>query len=99
VLIISRQQVENLLRKLNDPAKIDECRGEVAKMLEIESALLGKATDMLQPCCGSLEQVKGYLTSEVQILKDVLSALAESDLSRASSLLTEYTKCLEQLPR
>ena len=99
MLIISRQQVENLLRKLNNPAKIDECRDEVEKMLEIESALLGKATDMLQPCCGSLEMVKSYLASEVKILKDVLSALAESDLSRASSLLTEYISCLEQLPR
>jgi hypothetical protein len=99
VLIISRQQVEKLIRKLADPAKIDECRDEVEKMLEIESALLGKATDMLQPCCGSLEPVKGCLASEVQILKDVLSALAKSDISRASSLLTEYTSCLEQLPR
>ena len=93
MLIISRQQVEELIHRLADPAKFDECRGEVAKMLEIKSALLWRA-DGMQPCCGSFEKIKVCLSSEVQILEDVLKALDEDNISQASSLLTEYTDYL-----
>jgi hypothetical protein len=93
VLIISRKQVENLIHRLADPAKLDECRDEVGKMLEIKSALLWKAEP--QPCCGSFEEIKTCLTSEVQILQDVLNALDEGNISQASSLLTEYMGYLE----
>jgi hypothetical protein len=88
VLIISRQQVDNLIQKLTDPAKLDECRDEVKKMLEIKSALLWKAEP--ETCCGSLCRIRTCLTSEVQILEDVLSALDKGNISQASSLLTEY---------
>jgi hypothetical protein len=93
VLIISRQQVENLIHKLSDPAKFDECRDEVEKMLEIKSALLWRAEGP-QPCCGSFDQIKTCLASEVQILEDVLNALDEGNISQASSLLREYTNHL-----
>ena len=96
MLIISRQQVENLIQKLSDPAKFDECRDEVQKMLEIKSALLWRAEGP-QPCCGSFGEIKTCLTSEVQILEDVLDALDKGNISQASSLLREYTNHLEQL--
>ena len=90
MLIISRQQVDNLIQKLTDPAKFDECWDEVVKMLEIKSALLWRA-DGMQPCCGSFDKIKVCLASEVQILEDVLSALDKGNISQVSSLLTEYT--------
>jgi len=93
VLIISKEQVENLIHKLTEPAKFDECRDEVKKMLEIKSALLWRA-DGPQPCCGSFGEIKTCLASEVQILEDVLNALDEGNISQASSLLTEYTSYL-----
>lgn len=93
MLIISRQQVENLLRKLTAPAKLDECRDEIKKMLEIKSVLLCKAEP--QPCCGSYEEIKTCLTSEVQILQEVLNALDEGNIPKATSLLTEYKGYLE----
>ena len=96
MLIISSQQVENLIHKLSDPAKFDECRGEVEKMLEIKSALLWRAEGP-RPCCGSFDKIKVCLDSEVQILGDVLNALDEGNISQASSLLREYTNHLEQL--
>jgi len=95
VLVISRQQVENLIRKLSDPAKFDECRGEVEKMLEIKSALLWQAEGP-QPCCGSFGEIKTRLASEVQILEAVLDALDEGNISQASSLLKEYMDYLGQ---
>jgi len=54
VLIISRQQVENLIEKLADPARLDESRDELEKMLEIKSAMLSRAADGIQPCSGTI---------------------------------------------
>ena len=96
MLIISKRQVENLIHKLDDPTKLKHCRGEVEKMLEIKSALLWRAEGP-QPCCGSCGQIKTCLTSEVQILEEVLNALDEGNISQASSLLRDYTKHLEPL--
>ncbi len=93
MLIISRKQVDNLIKKLTDPAKLDECRDEVKKMLEIKSALLCKAEP--QPCCGSYEEIKTCLTSETQILQEILNALDEGNVTQAVSLLTEYKGYLE----
>jgi ArsR family metal-binding transcriptional regulator len=95
VLVISKEQVENLINKLNDPAKLDESRDEVKKMIEIKSALLWRAEP--ETCCGSLCQIRTCLTSEVQILEGVLNALDEGNISQASSLLREYMYYLEQL--
>ena len=96
MLVISKQQVENLIHRLSDPAKFDECRDEVKKMLEIKSALLWRAGGP-RSCCGSLEEIKVCLASEVQILEDVLDALDEGNISQASSLLRDYTHYLELL--
>ena len=93
MLIISREQVDNLIQKLTEPAKLDECRDEIKRMLEIKAALLCKAEP--QPCCGSYEEIKTCLTSETQILQEVLNALDEGNVTRAVSLLTEYKGYLE----
>jgi hypothetical protein len=93
VLVISEEQVENLINKLNDPSKFDECRNEVKKMIEIKSALLWRAEGP-RSCCGSLEGIKVCLDSEVEILEEVLAALDRHDIPRASSLLRDYIKCL-----
>ena len=93
MLIISEEQVENLIAKLNDPAKLDESRREVEKMLEIKSTLLWRA-DGPRSCCGSLGGIKVCLDAEVRILEEVLDALDKHDVPRASSLLEEYTRQL-----
>ncbi|MDH5696257.1 MAG: hypothetical protein OEZ00_06645 [Dehalococcoidia bacterium] len=94
MLIISKQQVENLIRRLDDPTKLEQCQREVEKMLEIKSASLWRAGE-LRPCCGSFEQIKVCLDSEVQILQDVRDALDKGDIPQASSLLRDYTHYLE----
>ena len=96
MLIISKQQVENLIDKLGDPARFDESRGELEKMLEIKSSLLWRAGGP-RSCCGSLEGVKICLDSEVQVLQEVLAALDKHDIPKASSLLKDYIKYLELL--
>ena len=96
MLIISEEQVENLVAKLGDPAKLDEARREVEKMLEIKSTLFWRA-DGPRSCCGTLEGIKVCLDSEVRVLEEVLDALDKHDIPRASSLLKDYTKQLALL--
>jgi hypothetical protein len=97
VLIISRQQVEKLIEKLADPTKLDESRAELEKMLEIKSALLWRAADGIQPCCGTFCEIRTCLDSEVQVLKEALDALDKRDIEKVSSLLRDYIKYMEML--
>ena len=97
MLIISRNQVEDLIDKLADPARFDESRDELEKMLEIKSALLSRAADGIQPCCGTFCEIRTCLDSEVQVLQEVLEALDKKDSDRASALLRDYIKYMELL--
>jgi hypothetical protein len=89
--------VEKLIEKLADPARLDESRDELEKMLEIKSALLSRAADGIQPCCGTFCEIRTCLDSEVQVLQEALDALNQKDIDRASSLLRDYIKYLELL--
>jgi hypothetical protein len=97
MLIISKGQVEKLIEKLADPARFDESHDELEKMLEIKSALLWRAADGIQPCCGTFCEIRTCLDSEVQVLQEALDALNKRDIEKASSLLRDYTKYLEVL--
>ena len=97
MLIISRNQVEDLIDKLTDPARFDESRDELEKMLEIKSALLSRAADGIQPCCGTFCEIRTCLDSEVQVLQEALEALDKKDSDRASALLRDYIKYMELL--
>jgi len=97
LLIISRQQVENLIDKLADPARFDESRAELEKMLEIKSALLSRAADGIQPCCGTFCEIRTCLDSEVQVLQEALDALNKKDIDKTSALLRDYIKYMELL--
>lgn len=99
MLIISREQVEGLLDRLGDRARLGESRGELEKMLEIKSALLWKTTDGMQPCCGSFCSIKNSLDAEVKVLEEALAAFDRDDISRASSLLKDYIDYMELLER
>jgi hypothetical protein len=95
MLIISKEQVEKLIGKLADPAKLDAAKAELEKMLEIKSALLWRAADGIQPCCGTFCEIRTCLDSEVQVLQEALDALNKKDIDKTSSLLRDYIKYLE----
>jgi len=97
ILIISREQVEKLIEKLADPAKFSESKAELEKMLEIKSALLWRAADGIQPCCGTFCEIRTCLDSEVQVLQEALDALDKRDIEKVSSLLRDYIKYMEML--
>ena len=92
MLEISKEQVNSLTRRLNDSSQLSHCQDEVKNMLEIKSALLWWAES--GKCCRW--QVRDCLAGEVQILKETLNSLKESNISQASSLLREYANQLEE---
>ena len=97
MLIISKEQVADLIDKLADPAQFAQSRDELEKMLEIKSALLWRAADGFQPCCGTFCEIRTCLDSEVQVLQEALDALDKHDIPKVSSLLRDYTKYMELL--
>ena len=95
MMIIDKETVSATRRKIADPKKLNEAVQDVKKMLEIKNALLWRSEGMA-PCCGSLSNVSAYLTREVGILENTLSALENGDKARASDLLQEYIGLLEK---
>ena len=86
MLIITKQSVDNLVRRLSDSGELEQCKTEVGQMLEIEADLLWWADS--GKCC--MWQAGSYLTGGVQILQDVLSSLEDGDTGQAALLLQEY---------
>ena len=86
MLVITKQGVESLIRRLNDSTKLKQCCDEVKKMLEIKSALLWWAES--GKCCSW--QPGACLAAEVQILEDIVVAVEEGNIPQASSLLEDY---------
>ena len=91
MLEISKEQVNNLIGRLNDPTRLSQCQKEVEKMLEIKSALLWWADS--GKCCS--QQVRDSLISEVQILEGAMNSLKGNDISHTSYLLTDYMNLVE----
>lgn len=94
MMIIDKDTVSATRQKIADPRKISQAIKDVKKMLEIKEALLWRSEGMA-PCCGSLSNVSAYLTREVGILENTLSALESGDTAQASALLQEYVNLLE----
>ncbi len=86
MLIITKQNVENLIQRLTAPNELEPCRDEVRRMLEIESELLWWAES--GKCCKW--EAKTHFEGRIQLLEDALKALNESNRAQASSLLKEY---------
>ena len=93
MLIITKQVIDNLIRRLSNHIELEQCKTEVRQILAIESDLLWWADS--GKCC--MWQAGSYLTGGVQILQDVLGSLEDGDIHQASSLLEEYGAQLREL--
>ena len=88
MLIITRQAIESLIKRLENPGELEQCQQEIEKMLEIESELLWWAES--GKCCRW--QARPYFDSRIGLLSDALRSLNEGNTSQTSSLLQEYAK-------
>ena len=89
MLIISKEGVQGLKERLSDPARRDECRRELEKMLEIKGTLLWRA-EAARGCCSIGWGLPAQLAGEVQTLEEALVAFDADDLASTASLLDEF---------
>jgi hypothetical protein len=89
MLIITRESVEELSKRLLDPAEIEGCRDEVRRMLEIKEVLLWRAD--YGTCCGGGSGLSLMLAGEVRALEEALDALEQGDITRAAATLGDYS--------
>jgi hypothetical protein len=94
MMIIDKDTVSATLQKIADTKKISQAIKDVKKMLEIKEALLWRSEGMT-PCCGSLSNISAYLTREISVLENTLSALENNDTAQATALLQEYINLLD----
>lgn len=94
MMIIDKATVSATKQKIADPKKISQAIKDVKKMLEIKEALLWRSEGMA-PCCGSLSNISAYLTREISILENTLSALENNNTTQATDLLQEYLNLLD----
>jgi hypothetical protein len=87
--IITKKQVRNLKKKLENSTRLDEAKEDLEKMLEIKKTLLWRSD--VGGCC-SVQAVSAQLSWEVQTIENALNALKEKDISKVASLLEEYEK-------
>jgi len=92
VLVITKQGIDSLIQRLNNPIELEQCKTEVSQILAIESDLLWWADS--GKCC--MQQAGSYLTGGVQILQEILDLLENGDIGQASSLLREYGAQLKE---
>ena len=90
MLIITKESVEDLIDRLENPGELDSCQDEVRRMLEIESELLWWAES--GKCCAW--QASANLAGKIQLLKEVLYILEEGAIKQATPLLREYANRL-----
>ena len=93
MIIINKDTVEALIKKLDNPDRDKDVYDDVKNMLEIKQTLLWRAD--AGTCCGSLESVASYIARETIILENTLAALGRGDKSEAALLLQEYKQILE----
>ena len=86
MLIITRQAIDNLINRLENPGDLEQCQDEIRRMLEIESELLWWAES--GKCCRW--QARPYFDGRIGLLKNALNSLTEGNTAGASSLLREY---------
>ena len=87
MLIITKESVKELRERLKDPDKVDQCRDEVRKMLEIKGSRLWRAE--AGSCC-NLQPLAAQLAWEVQDLEDLLTAIEKDKTVQAASMLEDY---------
>jgi hypothetical protein len=92
-LIVNAETVKAIRQKLAEPARIQEARADIKKMLEIKQTLLWRAD--AGTCCGSLCNIATSLSREISILENALNALEKGEKSTALQSLEEYEQLLE----
>ena len=90
MLIIDKEHVERITERLKASGIIEEAISDAEKMLETKEVLLWRAD--VGSCCETfLRGIAVSLENEVDMLKDIISALKSNDTALAVRLLEQYS--------
>ena len=87
MLIITKDLVESIRRRLLNTGEASQCREELRKMLEIKETLFWRAD--VGPCCVG-RAMSAHLFAEVRLLEATLAAFDKRDYPEAAALLKEF---------
>ena len=93
-MVIDKDSV-TATRKLAEKGNTQEAIADIKKMLEIKQAHLWRS-DVISPCCGSLGGYTCQITSEVEMLENILKALESGDKAQAATMLDGYIQVIEE---
>lgn len=86
--VVTREGVQDLIRRLQDPAEAGRCRGELEKLLEIKEVLSWRAD--AGPCCAARVMSPG-LFGEAQLLQAALDAFDKGSYEEAAALVGDFS--------
>lgn len=86
--IVTREGIQALIRRLQDPAQAPGCRGELEKIVEIKGALAFRAE--APPSYSARLAMSPGLHEEARLLREALDALDRGGFEEAASLLEEF---------
>ncbi len=87
MLIISRDQINSLLARMQDPGRREECRREIEAVKGIKEGLYWRAD--AGTCCGG-PALAGHLFAQIRTLEDALQALDEGRREEAVLLIEDF---------
>lgn len=93
MLIITRESVRDLKARLEKGENLEQCKAEIAQMIDIKKTLLWRS-ELSCNCVGTALPM--YLSWEVQALEEALAALEQGKVAQAVSLLGNFISRLEQ---
>ena len=94
MMVIDKDSV-TATRKLVEKGHTKKAIADITKMLEIKQAHLWRS-DVIAPCCGSLAGYTCQITSEVEMLENILKALESGDKAHAATMLDGYIQVIEE---
>lgn len=92
--IVTREGVQALIRRLQDPAEAPGCRGELEKMLEIKEALSWRAES--PPSHPTRLAMSPGLHEEARLVREALDVFDRGGFDEAAAVLAEFYREAER---
>jgi len=87
IFLISREQINHLIGRLQKGSELEACIDEVKRMVQIKSTLLWRA-DAACSCVGNGPATTLFM--ELSLLENALDCLEQGDVAAGASLLREF---------
>ena len=89
MIVVNADSIKKVRQMVETSSHLEEARDEVKKMLAVKRKM--RSYSDYYPCCGNNRQDTFIsLNGEIELLKEVLSALEHNETAQAVDLLKQY---------